>query len=158
MILFFGVIIPKWLMNASWSIAILFGTFLERHNMWPNMDPWTPYLSPQYFKNTRTYGSILEHIIVHIWEFEILKMAVTRTEFFIFNVGNCELSKFEHVFFYLGVWKHGNEKWNLGKCKFENNTSYSLKMKTCKLTNWQLVNWTLEIWKFKNPQNPSTYR
>ena len=51
------LILPKWLINDSWSIAILFGTFSERPKMWPNLDPRTPYLSPKYFKtNKKLWG------------------------------------------------------------------------------------------------------
>ena len=42
---FWGVlIIPKWLILIPGHIAILFGTFLKRPKMGPNIDPRPPYL------------------------------------------------------------------------------------------------------------------
>ena len=55
---FFDVIIPKWLINDSRSIAIGFGTSLQRPTMLPNLEPRTPHFSPKYFKQ---YKNISEH-------------------------------------------------------------------------------------------------
>ena len=73
-VVFLGVlIIPKWLITDSGSIAILFGWFLEPPKTRPNLDPRTLYLSPKPFKKYKKhYGDILEHIIYHIWESEIM--------------------------------------------------------------------------------------
>ena len=44
----FGVlIIPKWLITVPGHIPILFGSFLELQQNSPNLDPYTPYLSPE---------------------------------------------------------------------------------------------------------------
>ena len=63
-----SLIIPKWLINDSWS-------FLELPKNRQNLDPRTPYLLPEYFKQ---YKKIWEHpwniSFLHIWESEILRM------------------------------------------------------------------------------------
>ena len=66
---FWGIwIIPKLLINDSWSIAIHFGTFLERPTNWPNMDPRNPYLSPNASTNTRKLWEHLWQILFsHLW-------------------------------------------------------------------------------------------
>ena len=67
----FGVlIIPKWLINDSWSIAILCGTFLDRPNMWPNLDPRSPYLLPTYFTNYKQNMGTS----VNLWNFSYLRI------------------------------------------------------------------------------------
>ena len=59
---FYGVsIIPEWLINVPGHIAILLGWFLELPTCSLFTDPYPPYLSPTYFKNTRKkYGNLLE--------------------------------------------------------------------------------------------------
>ena len=68
-----GLIIPKWLILTSGPIAILFGWFLELPNNRQNLDPRTPYLSPNISGNTRKSGNILEtyyFAYLRIWMFE----------------------------------------------------------------------------------------
>ena len=58
------LIIPKWPINDSWWIPILFGWFLKIPKCSPNLDPWTPYVSLKYFKKyKKIMGTSLKHII-----------------------------------------------------------------------------------------------
>ena len=72
----FGVyIIPKWLIKVPGHIAILFGWFLEVPTFCQNLDPWTYQLLPKPFKRIKKNVKWpLEHIILHIWESELLEM------------------------------------------------------------------------------------
>ena len=55
---FWGLIIPKWLIKAPGHIPLLFGSFLELPKCSPNLAPYTPYLSQKHFskykKNPQT--------------------------------------------------------------------------------------------------------
>ena len=63
-IIFYGIfgvlIIPKWLIEVPGHIPIFFGSFLELRQISPNLAPYTPYLSPEYFNEHITnYGNTL---------------------------------------------------------------------------------------------------
>ena len=55
-----GVIIPKSRIADSWSIVILFRTFLDRPTNRLNLDLRSPYLLPKDFKRHKKYGNIIE--------------------------------------------------------------------------------------------------
>ena len=63
---FLGVlIIPKWLINDSWHIAILFGSFLKRSKNLSNIDLSTPFLHRNTSKLQENYGNICKIITQH---------------------------------------------------------------------------------------------
>ena len=59
----YSLTIPKWRINDSGPIAILFKWFFELCKYRPNLDPRTPCLSQNYLKNTK-YKDICENIIL----------------------------------------------------------------------------------------------
>ena len=123
MMIFGVLIIPKWLINYFWSIAIFFGTFLERPKLWPNPDPRTPYLSPKFLtKYKNSYGDIFENN--HILYSAILKM-----------LGGPSTSLFEIL--QLRIFDF---------CTFENWTLCNLKTDKVNTWNFKLDLWKLEIW------------
>ena len=66
-------IIPKWRIHDFRSIAILFGTWLDRQKCY---QIWT--LGPRIYhqnisRNTRKYGNIFETYYFHIWDYDVLK-------------------------------------------------------------------------------------
>ena len=131
-------IIPKWLINYSWSIAIVFGTFLERTKMRPNLDPRSPHLSPKYFKSTRNYGNILEKMIftyLRIWDFGFFGRFVYQA-FWNFEIRNFEIGNYENE-----IWKSGNleiENDNFGNWHVEIRKNLKFwKWKTWKLRNFK---------------------
>ena len=145
--------IPKLLINASWWIAILSGSFLERPTMWPNLDPRTLYLSPKYFK---TYKNILTQYYLsyrRIWNTEHGRSVYI---FFICYSESFETLKCGSFGFQLCFWN--SEIW-----KFEFWTCYILcnleTFKVVKLSSkFAICKLCLGIMEFANPQHPSTYR
>ena len=74
----FGVsIIPKWLINDSLSIAILFRWFLELWKFCQNLDPHTSQLLPKYFKQYQKNmeSSLKPNIFISVnLKFEIFRV------------------------------------------------------------------------------------
>ena len=56
----FFLVIPKLLIWAPGHIAVFCLAFLELPKIRPNMDPYTPYLLPKYFKQYKKYGNVLQ--------------------------------------------------------------------------------------------------
>ena len=60
------LIIPKFLIQASGHIPILFGTFLKLPKFRRNLDPRALYLSPKYVMKYKKCQILLKHLIFHI--------------------------------------------------------------------------------------------
>ena len=57
--------------NDSWSIAIVFRTFLDRPKMWPNLDPRSPYLSLFMAYLWLIYGLSMD-LLAYLWLISIM--------------------------------------------------------------------------------------
>ena len=144
MMVFFGVsIIPKWQINDSWSIAILFGWFLERPKMWPKLDPRTPYLSPKYFKIIQeNIGTSLEILFSHqrIWNYDCRWKVCVPSLYLFIEFTNLEVFKMKMA---NEIWKFGNSKIEMAKMKLVNLKNMN------HLTFGNLKTWKLNIWILK---------
>ena len=129
------LIIPKWQINDSWFIAILFRTCLYRPKNQLNMDPRSPYLSLKYFNNYKNnIGTSLNILNYHIWESEnlhiwdFLKALGTVSRFVRACFFAC--SEFWVSSFYMNLWRWGSD--NHTNCinkisKFLDMNSISIK-------------------------------
>ena len=147
-VFFGGLIIPKWLINDSWSIAIRFGFFVTT-KMWPNMDPRSLYLSPKVFKE---YKKAWEHfcknnisgnlLFCKFWKVYVPNCLICGILFLLNYKMETEQWNFEIRF---RIWQLDNlEFWRLEICNFENR----------KFGNWNFEIWHLQmgamaIWNLK---------
>ena len=118
-------------MNVSWSIAILFGWFLERPKMWQNMDPRTPYLSPKYFNQyKRQYVDILgtSFSYLRIWTYANVGRHVYRT----FSTCGFVCLREREIVETWKCWILKSEFWKL-------IVGHLDTLQLCKVTIWRLI-------------------
>ena len=125
-------IITKLLINDSWSVAIFFRTFSDRPEMWPNLDPQTPYLSPKYFKEYKKYGNIFETYYFHVWESETLKLSEGLCTELVYCC--CYLLSFE-------IWKWKTWNWGIYILTLKCGKLIIGNCEQLKLGNWKCPNW-----------------